>query len=454
MSTAAERTRAKGFVQRFGRDAVAWQGLESGCRYWFGDDACVAYVDTGAAWVAAGSPWCEAARVEGVAAAFVVAARTVGKRACFFGVEDRHLWPGMERLLLGQQATFAPGSWEAAVAGHRRLREQLRRARKKGVRVRRAGAADLREGSELRARVDAVADAWLRARRLEPMGFLVSLEPFAFAEAHRYYVAELGDTVVAFTSLVPVPQRGGWLVEDSFRHQSAPNGTAELVLDAVVRDAGGAFVALGLAPLAGPVPSLLRVAGTLARPLYDFRSLEAFRRRLHPGAWEGVWMLYPAGGRARVVFAVVDALRAFAGGSLVAFGWRSFWRRPSVLPWVLAVPLVPWTVVLAVLAVIDDGALMGFSRAALVAWVAWDGVLAVLLFRAARRPTRRKLWALATAAAIDASLSLVHLLRVGLGTTAVAAGLRLAGAVAPVCGALGLAWAAGRAAPAVRRRAP
>lgn len=443
MSIAAERERARQFVQRFGRDVVSWQGLESGCRYWFTDDACVAYVDTGRAWVAAGSPWCDATRLSTVAHEFASAARRSGKRACFFGVDAPQALPGLAATLLGEQPLFDPGGWQDTLARQRGLREQLRRARKKGVRVRRVDAGDLAAGEPLRRAVEAIATAWLRSRHLEPMAFLVSVEPFTFADAHRYYVAERAGAVVAFTSLVPVPALGGWLVEDSFRDDGTPNGTTELLLDAAMRDAvGGAFVSLGLTPLSGRVPGLLRLVAALTSPLYDFGTLRAFRQRLHPDRWQSVWLVHAHGRR---WWAISDALRAFSRGSLLTFALRSLLLRPSGLPWLLALPLVPWTLALAVLAGVDDRTMTGFGPAALWAWVAWDATLAWLLFRVARRPRRRTLWWLSAAAGVDAAVSLVHVVHVGLGVDRAAQVIRLAGTLAPIVGALALAWAASRA---------
>lgn len=445
MPTPAERTRAREFVRRFGRDVVAWQGLESECEYWFAADACVAYVDTGSAWVAAGSPWCDSERLNEAAQQFVAAAMAMGRRACFFGVEQPTEFAGQAAMLLGEQPIFVPARWPETVARHSRLKEQLRRARAKGVVVRRVEACELTEGAPLRAELDAIVAAWLLTRHLEPMDFLVALEPFSFAEDHRYYVAARAGRVIAFTSLVPVPARGGWLVEDTCRSGGVPNGTTELLLDAAMRDAcRDAFVSLGLAPLSGRVAPVLRLARAIGAPLFPFASLRAFKRRLHPCAWESVWLVHSPGRR---VSAVVDSLRAFARGSLLRFGVRSILRRPSGLPWLLAVPLVPWTSLLAALVALDASAVLGFSRWGLAAWVVWDALFAMLLFGAARRPRRSRLAWLAAAAALDASLSVAHLAQVGVGDGALEMALRLAGTLAPLGGTLALVWAASRAPP-------
>jgi len=75
-------------VLRHGFEATSFQALESGyCYFFHGSEACVAYVDTGRAWVAAGAPIAPlSARAEAVSA-FLSAAQFAGKRACFFATE-------------------------------------------------------------------------------------------------------------------------------------------------------------------------------------------------------------------------------------------------------------------------------------------------------------------------------------------------------------------------------
>ncbi len=71
------------------------------------------------------------------------------------------------------------------MAASRSLREQLRRARAKGLAVREVVASELAEGAPLRGRIEALVERWLATRRMAPMGFLVAVELFSFAEARR-----------------------------------------------------------------------------------------------------------------------------------------------------------------------------------------------------------------------------------------------------------------------------
>ena len=51
-----ERLRVLALLRAFGFNATSFQILEPGYRYFFDGDACVAYCETGGAWVAAGAP--------------------------------------------------------------------------------------------------------------------------------------------------------------------------------------------------------------------------------------------------------------------------------------------------------------------------------------------------------------------------------------------------------------
>ena len=166
---------------------------------------------------------------------------------------------------------MGPGGWAAKLRGARSLREQLRRARAKGVRVRATTAAELErthtpEGAAARALVA----RWLDSRELAPMGFLVQVDPLTVRADQRLYLAERDGHLVGLLAASPIFARRGWLLQTLIRAPDAPNGTAELLVDEAMRAAAAVEdqeVTLGLAPLAGPLAWPLRFArraGTVA----------------------------------------------------------------------------------------------------------------------------------------------------------------------------------------------
>jgi phosphatidylglycerol lysyltransferase len=218
---------------------------------------------------------------------------------------------------------------------------------------------------------------------MAPMGFLVDVQPFGFAAERRFFVAERATpekTIVAFLAAVPVYGRGGWLLEDLLRDPAAPNGTAELVVDFAMRALaaeGSRYVTLGLAPLAG-ASGWLRVAKEWTRALYDFEGVRAFKAKLHPHAWEPIYLAHPANTPANL--ALFDALAAFARGSFARFGAETLLHGPAIVVRALGAMLVPWTVLLATAPA--RWFPFAWSRGA---WVAFDVAMAIALVSLAGR---------------------------------------------------------------------
>jgi phosphatidylglycerol lysyltransferase len=439
--------RVSALVRRHGWNATSFQVLEPGYRYFFhGPDAAVAYVDTGRAWVAAGAPLAHEGSIVAAAAAFVAAARAAGRRASFFATEERFASRApLRSLLVGEQASWDPAGWDGALAASRSLREQLRRARAKGVRVRALDALEATApGAPTRAAVLALVDRWLRGRELAPMGFLARVDPSAFLADHRLFLAERDGELVALLSVAPIWGRAGWLLQNLVRAPQAPNGAGELLVDAAMREAharGHTYVTLGLAPLAGDVPPPLRLARVAGGGLYDFEGLRAFKAKLRPARWDPVFLSFPAATTA--ARAIVDVLAAFARGGLLRFGLRTLARGPAVVVQLLALLLVPWTVMLAA----APTAPWFPSPAVKWAWVGFDVALAAGLMALTVRWRAGLAHLLAVAIGADALVTAVEAVSWNVPRVrGVAEGAALTAAVFAPAFAFALLWRA------VRRR--
>lgn len=394
-----DRHRVLALLRRHGWNATSFQALEPDFRYWFdGDDAAVAYFETRGAWVVAGPPIADDERLATVARRFAEAAREHGRRVVFFGVERRFLSTiDMHAVVIGEQPRWDPRAWEERHRGHRGLKEQLRRARAKGVVVERVAAPPHEEMQRIITR-------WQCSRTMPPMAFLVELSPFAFEEERRYYVARANGAMQGFLVAVPVYQRDGWFFEDILRDPRAPNGTTESLVHAAMLDvaaSGASFVTLGLAPLAGDA-QWLRVARTLMQGFYNFAGLRAFKAKLRPEAWDPVYVAWPDGNGALV--AIYDVLDAFAGGRLASFGMRAALRAPAPVLLTLGVLLVPWTMFIA----LAPTRKWFPSRAIQNAWTVFDAIMCGVLLSLARRWKPRLAIAAAAAATADAVLTSVE----------------------------------------------
>ena len=416
----SERARVLEALRRYGWNATSFQVLEPGFEYAFDGDgedaACVAYVDTGAAWVAAGAPLAPDERLAEVAAWFVARARKRGRRACFFAAEQRFCERSagtLRTFRIGEQPAWRPSEWTESLRtpSAKSLREQLRRARAKGVVVRRLSAEELADpSSEARAAIATLVTRWLGTRPMAPMGFLVGVEPFAFASERRTFLAEIrgasgAPRAVAFLAAVPVYQRRGWLFEDLLRAPEAPNGTAELLVDAAMRavaEEGAEFATLGLAPLAGLVPRWMQLLGSVGAALYDFRGVHAFKAKLRPARWDAAYLAHTR--HVPPLVAVLDSLAAFARGSLPRFALETVLRGPPLVVRALGAALVPWTIALALA---DDRHWFPASGVK-IGWIAFDVTLAIGMLALASRWRTWLATVLASAISLDAVLTLAE----------------------------------------------
>jgi len=402
----SERARVLRLLRAHGWNATSFQILEPGFRYWFhGDDACVGYVDVGTGWVVAGAPIAPPDRLASVTESFVAFARGEGKRVTCFATESRfhEALPEWQALRVGDQPIWDPEDWSATLEKSRSLREQLRRARAKGVTVRALDPEELAPGHPVRIQTDALVERWLDTRSMAPMGFLVQIHAHTYPEERRCFVAERDGRIVGFLGVIPIYARGGWFFEDFLSDPSAPNGTVELLVDAGMRaaaESGIRYVTLGLVPLMGDVGHRLRAIRRLGATLYDFDGLRAFKAKLKPDSWDPIYLSHPPG--VTTTRAILDTLSAFSRGGLFMFGLRTLLRGPAIAIRVLAILLVPWTILLA----LPMSRPWFPSEGVRWGWVIFDLVVAVSLYRLSERWNDRLAVVLATAITADAAITL------------------------------------------------
>ncbi len=258
-----------------------------------------------------------------------------------------------------------------------------RRGRAKGLVLRPVEADEIGDtGSDVRRGIEALIARWLASHSMSEMKFLVLVHPFGHPEERRYVVAEREGRVLGFAAAVPIYGLGGWFVEDVIRDPEAPNGTAESLVDAMMRvlaAEGSRTATLGLAPLAGEVNTALRLTRDYTAALYNFGGVRAFKEKLRPQRWEPVYLAYP---REHLgLWAIRDVLTAFAPGGLLRFGLSTLVHERSLATFVLAALLVPWTIAIALA---PEGVWFP-SRAVQMAWTAFDVMLIVLLFTLVQR---------------------------------------------------------------------
>ncbi len=294
--------RARQLVLEFGHNATAYQILNPGLKLWFNVEpsGVVGFVETKRRRVVAGEPIGPAGSILELADRFERRASRDGVAVCYFGAEAplADAEP-VDRLLLGAQPCWRPRSWQRILGSKASLRGQLARARNKGVLIEEWDVDRATGHPEL----NRCLEEWLATRGLPPMHFLVEPETLERLFDRRVLVARRQATVVAFLVASPIQNRNGWLVEQIVRGHAAPNGTAELLLDALFDrlDAEESrYVTLGLSPLSHRsglqeppdrwwIRLLLGWVRAHGRRFYDFDGLDFFKDKLKPDHWEPIY---------------------------------------------------------------------------------------------------------------------------------------------------------------------
>ncbi len=323
--------RARELVFRFGWNPTAYQILNPDIDLWFAPDgeAVVGYLRRFHTRVAAGAPICEEHRLTEVASLFEQDAAANGESVCWFAATPRLLEaiakaPPRAVLAIGAEPVWNPVGWTDILAKNSSLRAQLNRARNKKAAVSEWPTERAANDPNLQR----CMDEWLSHHALPTLHFLTEPVTLDRLADRRVFVAESKEKVVGFLVLTPIPSRNGWLVEQIVRGKDAPNGAAELMVDAAMRALaadGYTYITLGLAPLTGrgniplpPPPLWLQLGLKWARlhgsRFYNFEGLDAFKAKFKPDSWEPLFAI--SNERRPSVRTSLAIAAAFSDGSL------------------------------------------------------------------------------------------------------------------------------------------
>lgn len=330
--TACERARR--IILAHGWNATAYQLLDPSLTLWFSSlgDGVVGFVRRGRTRVVAGAPVCAIERLSEITQEWEREVARSGDVVCYFAAGHRleRLLSQRAKVLLGAQPVWNPTRWHQHISQHASLRTQLQRARNKGVQI--------EEWTTERAAQDVglrhCLHHWLSRRGMPSLHFLAEPNVLSRLLDRRIWVARIAHeaqaaTIMGFCVAAPVPARHGWLLEHVIRNAHAPNGTAELLVDAAMRSvalSGAEYVTLGLTPLCevshcsdGPVenrnPLWLRLAlrwvRAHGRRFYNFDGIEAFKTKFRPEAWEPIYAISSEDTFSlRLLFAIAGAFTA------------------------------------------------------------------------------------------------------------------------------------------------
>ncbi len=327
--------RATALLARYGYNSNDVVAAYPGWEHFFTEDpeGVIVYVRRGRVLVANGDPLCAAEHLPEVLRRFAAFARAQRLSLCFVGASPRcHAAArvlGFGALKVGEEPIFDLASYAPRGDRAKKARAARNHALRIGVTVREYRPLEEHDGALEQAML-AVLAAWCASRPAQPLAFSLRLEPFAWMEGKRFFVAEWHGRVVGFLVCTRLAARAGVYLEDVIRRPDAPYGTTELLiltaLETLARD-GVREASLGVAPLQGveqQASRAQRVLGCVAafvrdriNHFYRFKSLNHFKRKFAASRYEASYLLYlPPRLTPRLLFGL---LGAFTPEGLVPF---------------------------------------------------------------------------------------------------------------------------------------
>lgn len=315
---------------RHGYNGMSFLTLYPGWEYFHPaeGDGFVAFERHRGVALACGDPVCPPGEEARLLEAFRAWAASEGLTPAFAGASERLATAaaelGWKALKVGEEPIFDVAGYAPRGNKTKKVRSAANQARKNGVTVECLAGPDAVPPTLALEILDTQA-AWQASRKVKALSFTLRLAPLDHLGDKLLIVARHGGRIEGFLTCIPVPARNAYAIEDIIRRPDAANGVSELLfLHAIelLRERGVAAANLGLAPLRNTKrqPHGHRLMGRAldfafghVNAFYGFKSLEHFKAKFAPDAWESAYVVYRPGRLVRVAMALGSA---FAPGTL------------------------------------------------------------------------------------------------------------------------------------------
>jgi hypothetical protein len=246
---------------------------------------------------------------------------------------------GMGLLKIGESGYFKLPGWKPAGDRGKKVRAGVNQARKAGIVVERYDPRT-NPDCDLKTEIETLCQRWLDSREVEPLGWLLELDPFLLSEHKRYFLArKKGGRLEAMLACCPIPLRKGWYLEDLIRLPDADRGVSELLvaeaLDALASE-GAELATLATSPLAGVgeagdfkiIAWMLNLIYQHLDAFYHFKALHRFKSKFAPSFIDSEFAaIYPPRIRLRLILGLIRTLDPGGIPSLLASKLRRLRRE-------------------------------------------------------------------------------------------------------------------------------
>jgi len=301
-ASAAEKSRTRELVIKYGQNSSAYLALEDDKTLFFGKevDGVIAYGVVGNVVTVCGDPICAPDDFIRFLAEFKAFCAACSYQCIFLGTTDTFLEQysmlGYSHVKAGEEARFHLDEYQLAGGKMQKMRALINHANK--AVTTHEYKPNENKNDKIENGIAAVSEAWLEGKKSGQLGFSVGGVGLEDPLDRRYFYAKDEDEkIVAFNVFLPYDNMKGYLADVTRRVPHAPGGVTEkLIFDGfmVFKEEGAEWGSMGLATLSNVsedgvkddlTVKLLDFIYEKCNNFYGFKDLHRAKEKYNPTVW-------------------------------------------------------------------------------------------------------------------------------------------------------------------------
>ncbi|WP_099191260.1 bifunctional lysylphosphatidylglycerol flippase/synthetase MprF [Tepidibacter mesophilus] len=305
-----DRTRVRGYLQKYGYNSISYLALEKDKRYFFSEniEGAIAYVISSGVAVCAGDPICYEDDAEDFISEFISYCKEKQLRICFCQVSEKFTNEfnelGFGFIKYGEEAIFDLQTYTTSGKKASKIRQAINNANRLGVEVFEYKPLENKDVI-IEKEILEVSNEWLSFKKSGELSFMLGSISLDKPMDRRYFIAvDSHKKILGFVVFVPFLGGEGYYADVTRRKKDAPIGVMEkIMINAFneMKTEGVKWGSLGVAPLANIREDKQKIRISLlafefiyknVNNFYGFKSLHQYKKKYGPTMWEPRFLAY------------------------------------------------------------------------------------------------------------------------------------------------------------------
>lgn len=303
------QTMLEELLQRYGSDSLSYLSLDGIKQYFVekNNEGFIAYVVIQNTAVCIGNPVCAISNSLEVVNQFILFCKEHKYKICFCSINEEFakLLQNNEFVIskYGEEALLDLHTYSLTGSKKEKLRQKIRRAERFGIRTVEY-IPGLRRDQKLEEKIQDLSKEWYAQKNCQ-LTFTLGDLNFDNPLGRRFFVAlDKKEEVVAILMFSPFDYQNGYFLDVMRRRsESVPGVMEKAIIDAAmkIRNEGGSWISLGLAPLAGidrfnlnatHLEKLFYYVYYNGNLIFSFQSLYQYKKKFDPSCWNSRYVAH------------------------------------------------------------------------------------------------------------------------------------------------------------------